>query len=143
MSHVFGWQYFFVVKILVFRKKNHWQLYFLFSFFFIFSLFFFLKTEYVFECNYQISRVGYYCLFVQLGKHHIRGSPFFDLKGMPGGTHAKSSVAYGPGLVCAHPNTTNTFTIGTFKIEKLKCSNCVTIIAVIIVVVIFFTWFLF
>ena len=28
---------------------------------------------------------------------------------------------------------------GTFKIEKLKCSNCITIIVVIIVIVIFLT----
>ena len=115
------------------------MIYFFFLFFyFYFSLYFFLITEYVFECNYQISRVGYYCLFVQLGKHHIRGSPFFDLKGMPGGTHAKSSVAYGPGLVCAHPNTTNTFTIESrdrldnatktsdrpVSIQSERCSSC-------------------
>jgi hypothetical protein len=68
-------------------------------------------NEWVFECNYTIARVGYYCLFVQLGRHHIRGSPFFDLTGMPGSTHAKSSVAYGPGLVVANPHTINSFTI--------------------------------
>ena len=64
-----------------------------------------------FVCEYKISRVGYYCMFVRLGKYHIRGSPFFDLQGKPGATHAKSSVAYGPGLVVAHPHQLNTFTI--------------------------------
>ena len=32
---------------------------------------------------------------------------------------------------------------GTFKIEKLKCSNCITILVVIIVIVVFLTWNLF
>jgi hypothetical protein len=69
------------------------------------------EDKYTFECKYTLSRVGYYCIFVQLGKYHIRGSPFFDLQAKPGATHAKSSVAYGPGLVVAHPHQVNTFTI--------------------------------
>ena len=62
------------------------------------------------ECEYTISRVGYYCLTVRLGKHHIRTSPGWVI-GMPGRSHARSSVAYGPGLVVAHPHQVNTFTI--------------------------------
>ena len=37
----------------------------------------------------------------------------------------------------------NTQALGTFKIQKLRFSNCVTIIVVIIVKVIILTWFLF
>jgi hypothetical protein len=70
----------------------------------------FYNPVYTLGCEYKISRVGYYCMTIRLGPYHIRSSPSWII-GYPGKTHAKSSVAYGPGLVVAHPRQTNEFII--------------------------------